>query len=58
MRCLVEQSIERYRRLATLLFFLLMTSGYIYLRRYVLLTYHLYMHYLTYVWTYFVSDRR
>jgi hypothetical protein len=35
-----------------------MTSGYIYLRRYVLLTYHLYMHYLTYVWTYFVSDRR
>ena len=42
----------------TLLFFLLMTSGFIYLRRYVLITYHLYARFLTYVWTYFLSDRR
>ena len=41
-----------------LLFFLLMTSGFIYLRRYVLITYHLYARFLTYVWTYFLSDRR
>ena len=39
-----------------LLFFLLMTSGFIYYRRYVLVTYYLYTHNLTYVWTYFVSD--
>ena len=42
----------------TLLFFLLMTSGFFYLRRYVLITYHLYARFLTYVWRYFVSDRR
>ena len=42
----------------TLLFFLLMTSGFFYSRRYVLITYHLYARFLTYVWRYFVSDRR